>query len=132
MYGLLAIPLASRDEMVQEAIQAGSEFLLSVDPGGAEYPMGYSEKPNRSWFRFGFPVGYVTDVLQNLDVLTQLGYGSDPRLVSGMELLLSKQDSEGRWPLEYTYNGKTWIDIDVKKKPSKWVTYRALKVLSQA
>ena len=94
--------------------------------------MGYSTKPNRSWFKFGFPVAYVTDVLQNLDVLTILGYGADERLASGMQLLLDKQDGEGRWPMEYTYNGKTWIDIEEKKKPSKWVTYRAMKVLSQA
>ena len=91
--------------------------------------MGYSEKPNRSWFRFGYPIGYVTDVLQNLELLTALGYGDDPRLSNAVELLLSKIDAQGRWKMEYTYNGKTWVDIEEKGRPSKWVTLRALRVL---
>ncbi len=92
--------------------------------------MGYSAKPNRSWFKFGFPIAYVTDVLQNLEVLTALGYADDPRLENALTLLLSKQDADGRWPLEYTYNGKTWVDIEAKGQPSKWVTLRALRVLN--
>jgi hypothetical protein len=91
--------------------------------------MGYTEKPNRSWFKFGFPVGYVTDVLQNLEVLSALGYGQDPRLANGLELLLSKQDQDGRWTMEYTYNGKTWVDVEERQRPSKWVTLRAMEVL---
>ncbi len=94
--------------------------------------MGYSEKPNLSWFKFGFPIAYVTDVLQNLEVLTALGYGGDHRLENALALLMSKKDADGRWPLEYTYNGKTWVDIEAKRQPSKWVTLRAMRVLKRA
>jgi hypothetical protein len=71
----------------------------------------------------------VTDVLQNLEALASLGMGPDLRLNAAIELVLSKQDAQGRWKLEYTYNGKTWADIEEKGKPSKWVTLRALRVL---
>jgi hypothetical protein len=131
MLALSKIPDEARSSSVQAAIDTGVEFLTSRDPAVADYPMGYSEKPNTSWFKFGFPLGYVTDVLQNLEVLTALGYGSDPRLQPALELLLSKQDERGRWKLEYTYNGKTWVDIEEKKQPSKWVTLRALRVLNR-
>jgi len=132
MLALGKVPGDQRTPAMQEAIDAGLEILLGVDPATAAYPMGYSEKPNRSWFKFGYPIGYVTDVLQNLEVLGALGQGNDPRLQPALELLLSKRDEHGRWPLEYTYNGKTWIDIEEKRKPSKWVTLRALRVLSEA
>jgi hypothetical protein len=49
-----------------------------------------------------------------------------------LRLVLSKQDAAGRWKMEYTYNGKTWADIEEKGKPSKWVTLRALCVLKAA
>jgi hypothetical protein len=49
-----------------------------------------------------------------------------------LELVESKQDAEGRWKLEYSYNGKTWVDIERKGQPSKWVTLRALRVLKAA
>jgi hypothetical protein len=129
MLAFSKLPHAARTPLIQAAIETGIQFLLSRDPAVADYPMGYSTKPSRSWFRFGFPLFYVTDVLQNLEVLTRFGYGTDPRLAAAKDLVLGKQHQQGRWKMEYTYNGKTWADIEEKGKPSKWVTLRALRVL---
>ena len=107
MVGLSKVPEDRRTPAVQRAIDVGAEFLLSRDPATADYPMGYATKPSLSWFRFGYPIGYVTDVLQNLEVLTALGYGGDPRLQNGVDLLLSKREKDGRWLMKYSYNGKT-------------------------
>ena len=126
---LSKVPESQRTPAIEAALQAGAEFLLSHDPAAADYPMGWNDKPNRSWFKFGYPIGYVTDVLQNLEVLCSLGYAKDPRLTNAIELLLSKRDDQGRWKMEYTYNGKTWVDIETKNQPSKWITLRALRVL---
>ena len=120
-----------RTPSMQAAIAAGVDFLLGNDPAVADYPMGTETKPSRSWFQFGYPIGYVTDVLQNLEVLTALGCGGDPRLENALEMLLEKQDPQGRWKMEYTYNGKMWLDVEHKGKPSKWVTLRALRVLKR-
>lgn len=70
MLALSRVPASQRTANIQAAIQVGVDFLLRKDPAQADYPMGYSAKPSRSWFRFGYPVAYVTDVLQNLEVLT--------------------------------------------------------------
>jgi len=131
MLALSKIPDSSRTLVVREAIDIGLEFLLSRDPSAADYPMGYSKKPNLSWFRFGYPIGYVTDVLQNLEVLTSLDQAGNPQLKSATSLLLQNQSEDGRWKMEYTYNGKTWVDIEEKKKPSKWVTLRVMRVLTR-
>lgn len=131
MLALSRVPQSQRSPAVLSAIETGVAFLLGHDPAAADYPMGYSTKPNRSWFRFGYPIGYVTDVLQILEVLTALGQGADPRLTDAIDLLLSKRDAQGRWRLEYTYNGKTWVDVEENKRPSKWVTLRALRVLKR-
>ena len=45
--------------------------------------------------------------------------------------MLSRQDEQGRWKLEYSYHGKMWMDVEKKGKPSKWVTLRALRVLKR-
>jgi hypothetical protein len=129
MLAFAKLPETARTPLIRSAIDTGIEFLLGRDPAVADYPTGWNTKPSRSWFRFGFPLFYVTDVLQNLEVLTRLGYGPDPRLAAAMQLLLGKQQEQGRWKMEYTYNGKTWVDIEEKSRPSKWVTLRALRVL---
>ena len=129
---LAKVPADSVTLAIERARDAAAEFLLSRDPAVADYPMGYSEKPSRSWFQFGYPIAYVTDVLQNLEALALLGYARDSRLEPALRLVLGKQDALGRWKMEYTYNGKTWADIEEKGKPSKWVTLRALRVLKAA
>jgi hypothetical protein len=125
------VPESNRTPVMQAAVKAGVEFLLGHDPAVADYPMGWASKPSRSWFQFGYPTGYVTDVLQNLEVLTALGCASNPRLGPALEFVQSKRDRQGRWKLEYTYNDKTWADVEEKGKPSKWVTLRALRVLKR-
>jgi hypothetical protein len=71
-------------------------------------------------------------LLQNVEALVALGCGNDVRLASALELIREKQDAQGRWLMEYDYTGKICVDFGAKKKPNKWVTYRALKVLKQA
>jgi len=132
LLALSKLPTSYKTPLVQEAIELGVQFLFSKDPAVADYPFGMGSKPSGNWFKFGYPIGYVTDVLQNLEVLAASGYAQDPRLAHALELVLNKQDTQGRWNLEYTLNGKMWVDIEEKGKPSKWVTLRALQVLKAA
>jgi hypothetical protein len=129
MKALIAVSPDQRTPVVQRAIEAGAAFLLSRDPALADYP--YTERVSSTWFKFGFPLSYWTDVMETIAVLVELGYGGDPRLSNALQLILSKQDAQGRWKLENTLNGKMWADIEKKGKPSKWVTLRALRVLKR-
>ena len=129
MLALARWPAARRTPLVERAIAAGVDFLFGVDPATAAYPSGWAEKPSRNWWKFGFPVFYVTDILQIAEALAGLGYAQDPRLGATRDLILGKQDAEGCWPLEYGYAGKTWVDVGTNKAPNKWVTLRALRVL---
>ncbi len=133
LLGLARIPAERRTALVTRAIDIGVAFLLGRDPAAADYPAGWGNtRPSRSWFKLGFPSGYVADVLQNLEILCELGHGSDPRLGPAVEWLLGKQDERGRWRNEYAYNGKTWVDFEQQGQPSKWVTLRACTVLRAA
>ena len=127
---LARVPEAARTPTMRSAMEATVDFLFSVDPATPSYPAGWSDKPSTSWFKFGFPVFYVTDVLQIAEALTEAGYGGDPRLAATYDLILSKQDKDGRWKMEYSYKGKTWADVEQPGKPSKWVTLRAMRVLN--
>ena len=132
MLALGKVPERHRTPTIKAAVAAGLGFLLGHDPAAADYPSGYSDKPSGSWFRFGYPLGYVTDVLQNLEALVALGQGQNPRLHNALEMALGKQDEHGRWRMEYSYNGKMWADIERRGEASKWVTWRALRVLKRS
>lgn len=127
MKALIAVPLERCTPALQRAIEVGAEFLLSRDPAMADYP--YTKRVSSTWFKFGFPLTYWSDVLETTSVLLELGYGDDPRLSNALQFILSKQDAQGCWKLENALSGKMWADIGEKGKPSKWVTLRALRVL---
>ncbi len=118
-----------RTPLINRAIQRGVDFLFSTDPADAGYPNGWNPKPSGNWWKFGFPVFYVSVILQITEALAQLGYAQDSRLNRSIQLIKDKQDPEGKWKLEYGYSGKTWVDFGHKKEPNKWVTIRAYQVL---
>ncbi len=129
MLALARYPVERRTPQIERAIQQGVDFLFSVEPDTAGWPSPYAPKPSGNWWKFGFPVFYVTDLLQVVEALVGLGYGHDSRLANTLQLILDKQDSNGRWLLEYDYIGKTWVDFGEKKQPNPWVTLRVLRVL---
>jgi hypothetical protein len=133
LLALARIPTERRTPAIEEALDASVAFLLSRDPAVADYPMGYGNtKPNSSWFKFGFPSGYVADVLQVLEGLCEAGHGMDDRLGNAVDMVLAAQDGQGRWANRYSYHGKMLADIDQQGRPSKWVTLRACTVLRAA
>jgi len=132
MLAFSRLPVEKRSELIEGAIGAGVNFFFMVDPSTADYPNGMTVKPSGNWWKFGFPVFYVTDILQIAEALVALGFAKDKRLTNTLELIHTKQDEEGRWPLEYNYDGKTWMRFGKMKEPNPWVTLRALRVLKEA
>jgi hypothetical protein len=132
---LAQVPAEQRSAAVQAAIEAGIAFLLSGDPATGDYPA--ATRPSALWQKLSFPLGYASDQLEALEVLSAVpsaagkpGVGHDPRLTSVIEAVLSKQDESGRWALEHTL-ANTWARFGTVGRPNKWVTIRALRVLNR-
>jgi hypothetical protein len=51
-----------------------------------------------------------------------------------LQLILAKQDEQGRWTLEHDGNwqGQGLVTVEKVGQPSKWITLRALRVLKRA
>ncbi len=123
---LAEIPVNQRNKEVKNTIEEGVEYLLKHHIYKRSHDLSRVSKPG--WLRLGFPLMYQTDVLEILEILTRLGY-HDERMQEAIDLLISKQDNQGRWKLESTFNGRFQTNIEQKGKPSKWITLNALKVL---
>lgn len=133
MLALGRLPPKRRTPRINRSIRHGVNFLFSVDPATAAYPTRLGDKPSRNWWKFGFPIFYVCDLLQIAEALIALGYAHDRRMAKTLQIIREKQDPQGRWPFEFDYiNGKMWQDFGKKGQPNKWVTLRALRVLRAA
>ncbi len=134
---LAAYPRAKWTAGMQRAVEAGAEFYLEreLHRQGDRYP---------PWYRFHYPTHYYYDLLVGLDLVTSLGYGSDPRLRFALRHLARKRRADGRWNVDavqpdvvggmarwYRAHPKhrpTPTALEVPGRPSKMVTLTALKV----
>jgi len=92
--------------------------------------IGHDRKGNGTWTRFAFPTWWHYDVLRGLEYLRRAGVAPDERVAEAIDLVESKRDAGGRWPLEVRYPGVMPVEIDAGEgRPSRWNTLRALRVL---
>lgn len=129
--------------------KAWHEAVLAQAPKAADLPPGQTVKgwvaehsarfvaehglgeraPKQGWTKFGFPLNYNSDVLEAMYALTTVGVPAQAGLEKPLQLIRDKRTADGVWLLENTLNGKMWADVEVKGKPSKWLTLWALIVL---
>jgi hypothetical protein len=82
------------------------------------------------WTNFAFPTWWHYDVLRALDYLRSASVTPDERVAEAIELVESKRNADGRWPLETQYSGVMPVEMDESEgQPSRWNTLRALRVL---
>ena len=126
---LSAVPMRSRTKEINDTIQKAVEFLLIHHIYKRSHNLKRKSKPG--WLKFGFPLMYQTDVLEILDILTELGV-KDSRMDDAISTVIAKQDDTGRWKLENTYGSdRLLIPMGQKDEPSKWITLRAMRVLKR-
>jgi hypothetical protein len=125
---LAEIPEKKRSAAVKQTIEKGAEYLLLHHVFKSSHDVSRVPKPG--WLKFGFPLMYQTDALEILGILTRLGY-KDKRMQEAVDVVVSKQDNQGKCFLENTFNGRYWVNVEQKGKPSKWITLRSLLVLKQ-
>lgn len=119
------IPPINRTPEINAYIEKGAEHMLNHHIHQRKEP---PIKGQFKWLEYGFPLMWNIDALEVLGILTRLGY-KDQRMSESIDIMISKQNEEGRWILENTFNGRFQTNIERKGKPSKWITLRALQVL---
>jgi hypothetical protein len=118
---------------VTEARLRGQEYLLErrlFRRRSTGEVIARDRKGDADWTRFAFPTWWHYDVLRGLEYLRRTGVTPDERTVEAIELVASKRDRDGRWPLETRHPGVMPVEIDEGEgRPSRWNTLRALRVL---
>ena len=86
-----------------------------------------------SGFTSRFPTGWHYNALRGLDHLRDAGVEPDERVAEAIELVESKRDADGRWPLALVLHDELPVDLGEREgEPSRWITLRALRVLRWA
>ena len=116
--GLAVLPADMRSTQTKRVVKRLADALLD-----ARYDFAGEHK---RWLTFGVPRGW--DLLGALKALTAHGYAGDPRFAPLLEVVLNRQDDQGRWLCGSV--SQTW-PLEKRNQPSKWVTLDALRVLKK-
>ncbi len=112
---------------VRAARQRGEEYLLERR---LLRRLSDGEIAQRAWLSVGFPYSGNYDVVRVLDYFRIARPEPDERMTEALDIVESKRDAEGRWPLEQAYHEKMLVDLGEREgEPSRWITLRALRVL---
>jgi hypothetical protein len=124
-----------------ERASGGSPAVTAAHERGQEYllerrlvrRLSDGEVIDPVWTEFSFPTGYHYDVLRGLEYLRNAGVKPDARMAEAIDLVASKRDADGRWPLENLHPDEPDAESGVAEgQPSRWITLRALRVLRWA
>ena len=124
--------------LAHERATGGSAESIAARRRGEEYLLerkllrrkSTGDIVNSAWLQFSFPTRWHYDVLRALDYFRAAGDAPDPRVGEAIELVRSKQQSDGGWLLENTHRGNVHFPLeDGDGRPSRWNTLRALRVL---
>jgi len=115
---------------VVEARRRGEEYLL-------ERRLFRSRSTGRvvdpRFTMFSYPTRWFYDVLRGLDYFRLSHPSPDERCAAALDLVTTRRDSEGRWPLENIHEGATHFRMEGHEgAPSRWNTLRAMRVLEWA
>lgn len=126
---LAEIPQDRRSPEVKRKINRLAEFILSHRLYQSSHHPGRNAK--EAWTNFGFPLFWMTDALEMLEILLKSGI-RDERMEDAIKLVRSKQDENGRWKQEGGYlTNRTLVKFEANGEPSKRVTLKALKILQE-
>ena len=123
---------------VTAALERGQQYLLERR---MLRRLSSGELIDAAFSLFSFPTGYHYDALRGLEYLRAAAVTPDSRVAEAIDLVRSKRDAEGRWPLENPHEVEVVnarlrdLEFDMGERegrPSRWNTLRALRVLRWA
>ncbi|HEX5039971.1 MAG TPA: hypothetical protein VFW95_07540 [Candidatus Limnocylindria bacterium] len=129
--GLLEYERSSGGDVdVRAARERGEEYLLERR---LMRRLSDGEIAQPRWLEVGFPYSFNYDVVRVLDYFRASGRKPDERMNEALEVVASKVDRDGRWPLETAYHEDLTVDLgEHVGQPSRWITLHALRVMRWA
>jgi hypothetical protein len=112
---------------VADARLRGEEYLLERR---LLHRLSNGDIPQNRWLYVGFPNKWFYDVARVLDYFRAARPAPDERMTEGLDVLGSKRDANGRWPLDHAYHDKLLVDLgEAEGQPSRWITLRGMRIL---
>lgn len=116
-----------RLEELMRVADSSREFLLKHRLYKSDHS---GEIIHKDFLRFAFPPRWKYNVLQALDHFRVAGIPHDDRMNDALQVVQEKRRPDGTWPLQAAWPGQVHFKMEEGRKPSRWNTLIALRVLA--
>jgi len=115
-----------RLEELQKAARGSEEFLLMHHLYKSDRT---GEIIHKDFLKFSFPPRWRYNVLRALDYFQAAQVLWDPRMEDALNVVIGKRKSDGWWFAEAAQPGNVHIKMETPRKPGRWNTLLAMRVL---
>lgn len=84
---------------------------------------------HNEFIKLTFPPRWKYNILRALDYFCAAKMPWDNRMQDALEVILAKRRPDGCWPLQAAHPGKIHFSMEESRKPSRWNTLLALRIL---
>lgn len=120
VFALFDYQQATGNRFSEQKIEQGIEYILSH---GLVYKIHHPEPITQHILDISFPETYHVNIVELIRFAARLKRLNDPRIKPSLDYLLSKQDADGCWKIDYRYKSEGYIAFDKARKTADWVTY---------
>lgn len=82
-----------------------------------------------SFLKFAVPPRWKYNILRALDHFAAAGAAHDVRMNHALQVVVGRRRKDGRWNAEATHPGEVHRKLETPRRPGRWVTLIALRVL---
>ncbi len=111
---------------LQEAAKTAREFLLI-------HRLYKSDRTGRiihpAFLTFAVPAYWRYNILRALDYFQSVGHPYDTRMADALDEIIKKRTRDGQWRRMAAHPGQVFFTMEAPRKPSRWVTLMAMRVL---
>jgi hypothetical protein len=115
-----------RPAAVKNTMSSAEEFLLKHQLCKSHRS---GEIMDSRMLKLSWPTRWYFDILRGLEYFADSGRRWDNRLSWSMKAFAAKRRKDGRWPVQNRHPGESHIQMEKTGGPSRWNTFRALKVM---
>jgi len=115
-----------RLSLIKKAIPKGIKFILSKHLFRSAHT---GRVIDRHMITLSYPCRWHYDILRAMEYFASIRQPFDYRMQEALDIIISKQRKNGRWPVQDRYSGLTHFLMERTGGDSRWNTLRVLRVL---
>ena len=117
-----------REKEIRDSIASGNEFMLMHHLYLSDHTQEIIDK---KFLKLTYPYRWRYTILRALEYFSRWNYKYDLRMKEGIESIIKKRTSQGRWKMQSGFAGEEYFNLEKAGEESQILTLFCLRILKK-